>query len=148
MTDTVKRKDSKLNITRVLQNPPISNLFLGDRVGSCRTFSIPALFCCYISLRSPEFQAFHQMFDPGCSDLLPFSHKSIYEVQHWCRVVSSLARSRCSGSSQRCWMALRPGFWAGQSSTSTPDWENQFFTDLVLWELNQTFFSKSWKNTV
>ena len=31
-----------------------------------------------------------------------------------------LARSQCSNSSQRCWMGLRSGLCAGQSSSSTP----------------------------
>ncbi len=40
------------------------------------------------------FQASHQMLEPGCRNLLPFSHNSITEVQHWCW--ESLAHRRHS----------------------------------------------------
>ena len=43
-----------------------------------------------------------------------------------------LAHSRCSNSSQRCSMGLRPRFSVGQSSSSTPISTNHFYTGLAL----------------
>lgn len=37
--------------------------------------------CCYNNLHSSR-KAFHKILDPGCRDLLPFSHRSINEVRH------------------------------------------------------------------
>ena len=40
-----------------------------------------SLLCCYNSLHSSG-KAFHEMLEHCCGDLLPFSHKSIFEVRH------------------------------------------------------------------
>ncbi len=54
-----------------------------------------------------------------------------------------LALSWCSTSSQRRWMGQRSGLCAGQSSSSTSNWENHFFMKLALSCINRT-----WPQTV
>ncbi len=39
------------------------------------------------------FQVLHKIVESGCRDLLPFSHKSISEVQHWCWVLKPGSQS-------------------------------------------------------
>ncbi len=41
------------------------------------------LICCYTSIHSTG-KSYHHILEPGRRDLLPFSHKSICEVRHWC----------------------------------------------------------------
>ena len=54
-----------------------------------------------------------------------------------------LARSLRSNSSQRCSIRLRSGLWAGQSSSSTPNWLIQVFTDLALCTGAQSCWSRN-----
>ena len=70
------------------------------------------------------------VFTPGFMDLLPFSHMSISAVQHWCvnLALSLLVHPHYGlGDSQRCWTGLRSELCGGQSSSSTPNCEKQFF---------------------
>ena len=68
------------------------------------------------------------MMEHCCRDLLPFSHKNISEVGHWCWAI----RPRSYYNSlQRCLMRLRSGLCAGQSNSSTPISTNHFCMDLA-----------------
>ncbi len=78
-----------------------------------------ALICCCTSLHSSG-QALHKTLDPRCRDLLSFSHKSISEVGALMSDSKGWLTVGAGNSSQRCWMGLRSGLCAGQSSSSTP----------------------------
>lgn len=88
-------------------------------VGQTVGINLPPLFW---------FQAFHMIREPDCGDLLPFSHKSLTEVSHWCRVTrpgSQFIPEVSDGG-------LRSGLCAGKSIANTPDCENHLFMDLAL----------------
>ncbi len=85
--------------------------------------------CCYNSFHS-SWKAFHQILEPGCRDMLPFSHKSINEFQH-CFWVMRPGLFQFS-----CWLGLRSGLCAVQSNSSMPNSENHFFTSLALCTLS------------
>ncbi len=75
------------------------------------------------------FQAFHQILDLAagiCSHSETRALASSNIDVGW-----GLAHSRCSSLTQRCWMALRSGLCAGQSVSTTRDWENHFFEELA-----------------
>ncbi len=88
-----------------------------------------SLICCYNSLHSSGFSLSGRCWT-CCRDLLLFSHNTISEVQHWCWW-SNLAHNWCSSSSQRCWIRLRSGLSADQSSSCAPNWENHFLMELL-----------------
>jgi hypothetical protein len=88
--------------------------------------------CCYNSLHSSGEGFPLNVGTLLQGDLLPFSHKCISEVGHWCWAIRPGSQSQCFNSSQRCLMGLRSGMCAGQLSSYEPISTNHFCMDLAL----------------
>ena len=71
------------------------------------------------------------MLEHCCWNLLPYRHKSISEVRHWCWAIRPGSQSAFQFI-PNVFNGLRSGCCAGQSSSSTPTLRNDFSMDLAL----------------
>ena len=59
------------------------------------------------------------MLEPGCRDLIPFSRKSISEIQHWCWVIRRCVNSTQSGK-MSSWTLCMRGLMLKQDCQNCP----------------------------
>lgn len=85
--------------------------------------SLELLCCC-----NSHYKPFLLVLETGCRDLLPFSHKSINEVAHWCWGDKWLAHSQRFDSSHKFSVKLRSELYAG----NTKQGKNHFRMDVAL----------------
>ncbi len=105
-----------------------------------------SLMCCSNRLHSSGFSLSTRCWTEGIcshSDI-----RSVSEVQHWYWVIWSPAQFMFQfSSSQRCWMGLRSGLYADQSSSSTPNWEKPFLYGAALCTWALSCWNKKRQNT-
>lgn len=121
-------------VMHVIQNNKYQNKLLIPKAGGhlnvtpvcdCWTFNSTTMH--YAS----SLKAFRNILQPGCSSLLPFSHKIISGTGHWCRAVRPGWQSVFQFISGVL-TGLRSGLCAGQARSSTPDVIKHLFMDQAL----------------
>ncbi len=81
---TEKQKQSKIYYKHYLKKV----CGLPHITPTCDCWASNPLIRCYNSLHS-SVKALYKSLEPGCRDLLPFSHQSISELRPWCWVIHS-----------------------------------------------------------